>query len=530
MRTLVCCALILAIAGAAYAELQNVEVGGIIEIRGRYHRNTWTNGGPTPIIRVPGAVLTGRSIGVGYGDGQNVRSIVDWDRKGHEWVFAESAVSLNAKADFTDNVSAMIEFYSYDVWGEDFRSNYITGADARAATNDDVEVLQAYIDVKDMFDLPLRVRIGRQVMQYGRDLNCFLVAGKTTPTQRYAFDGIRLTYYPTDDLEINAWWTKLAENSPVEEDGDVDFYGIHGAYTGFEYVNIWAYWMFVRDARAIANQGNTGYIGQWFDHLFGVDDYDPTNLHTVGLRLFGKWDALDYNLDLAYQFGEADAHGALFVPVGGVYGNDDADYGNWGMDGEIGYTFDCAWSPRVFLGGAWYEGEDNRDLTFWEWLGSQVNPFYEGKASVSFNRLFSDINYCPALQDNAWMTNFKQIRGGVAVKPTDKLWVMLRLQSVWTDEPFDLPVYFDIGKYRVPLTAAFPWWTKEADDHQGYSTCVVARYAYSQDLTFLLYWGHMFTGDGARDGSYTYFNGTSFAGGTADDDADYAFFWVIVKF
>ena len=73
--------------GVAFAELQNVEVGGKLRIRG------------------------------------NMFSLEDNDAS-----FVEQRTMLNVKADFTNEVSAFIELDSYDIWGEDFRSNYLTGA------------------------------------------------------------------------------------------------------------------------------------------------------------------------------------------------------------------------------------------------------------------------------------------------------------------------------------------------------------------------------------------------------------------
>ena len=505
---------------AGYAELQNVTVGGQLEMRGRYHHSTFTTG-LAPEVRVPAGWLRGRSTG------GNVVSIVDWDDRGTEWTFAESAISLNVGADFSDNVSSFIEFYSYDIWGEDFRSNYVTGADGRGNTADDIEVLQAYIQADEVFGYPLRVRIGRQTMKFGKG---WLVDDKTSPTQRQGFDAIRLTYNPTDDIEIDAWWAKLADTSPAEKDGDVDFYGIHGTYSGIEAVKLSAYWMFVRDARGIAPETNRGFIGEWLEEMVGVDDYDPTQLHAIGMRAWGNYASFDYDLELTYQFGEAGRYGSMMRPVGFGYGDNDADFDNFGMDVELGYNFDVKYSPRVFIGGAWLQGEDNRDITFGEWLGSYVNPFYQGQASVNFNRMFSNINYCPAYQDNAWLSNFKQVRIGASIKPTDKTWVMLRVQKLWADEPFDWPVNFEWNGNRVAYAPFLSFWTEESDDDYGYSTCLIAKYNYSPDLTLILYWGHMFSGEGAYDGSYSFFNGTMFNGGTDDDDADYAFFWIINKF
>ena len=89
------------------------------------------------------------------------------------------------------------------------------------------------------------------------------------------------------------------------------------------------------------------------------------------------------------QFGRTFAQ-----PTNGIrYGDDDASYGVWGGTTEVGYTFDAPWTPRAFLGAAYYGGEDKRDLSFFDWVNAQVNPFYTPKASLSFNRLFSNLEY-----------------------------------------------------------------------------------------------------------------------------------------
>ena len=77
---------------SVHAELQNVEVGGSIRIRGNYY---------------------------------NFDSLTDMS-----WI--EQRTRLNVKADFTSEVSAFIEFDYYSGWGDDFRSNYLTGADFRS--------------------------------------------------------------------------------------------------------------------------------------------------------------------------------------------------------------------------------------------------------------------------------------------------------------------------------------------------------------------------------------------------------------
>ncbi len=518
MRGVIALALVLALMGAAYAELQNVEVGGRIEIRGRYYRNAFTNGAvgprPAPVLVLPAAWAPNRPLGAGP---LGVTTVYDYDRRGNDWAFAEQATSLHVKADFTDNVNALIELYEFSLWGTDFRSDYITGADQAGAGN--VELLQSYIETNETFGLPVRVRMGRQTLQLGKG---WLVTDKTTPTQRISFDGIRMTY-AADDIEVDAWWTKLAETSPVEEDGDVDFYGVYGTYSGWEPLSLSAYWMWVRDARSV-NDTYFGWPGDQIEKWLGYDDYDVTNLHTVGMRAFGRTAGFDYDWELAYQFGNADGLGVRFKQNG--YGDNEAEWDHWGTDLEVGYTFDVKWSPRVFAAYTHFDGEDNRDLSFAQW----ANPFRKGDASVSFNRLFSDKNYCPTLNDNGDLSNFTNARVGVQLKPAEKISLLLRAGWNWVDEPFAWPAHMRFGRFRLPYAPNLAFWDQESDDYLGLTTCTVLTYRYSEDLSVMLYWGHLFTGGSTKDGNFLHSNALSFDGGINDDDVDYVFMWWILKF
>ncbi|HDP34856.1 MAG TPA: hypothetical protein ENN29_07075, partial [Candidatus Hydrogenedentes bacterium] len=109
--TLIMAALVVSISSFAFAELQNVEVGGNIRIRGNWY---------------------------------------DFDRAS-DTSFIEQRTRLSVKADFTQDVSAFIELDYYNFWGEDFRSLYLTGADFRGSGGNDVDLYQGYIEAKDMW-------------------------------------------------------------------------------------------------------------------------------------------------------------------------------------------------------------------------------------------------------------------------------------------------------------------------------------------------------------------------------------------
>lgn len=530
----------------ALAELQNVTVGGEVRIRMNYIRNTISSTAPNLVdVRWPaGNVdwLPGRPIGLfpigivrqqlnlfdpgmGRNNGPGIVSLWAWDEGVSNLKFVEQRTRLNVQADFTDDVRAYIELDSYDIWGEDFRSNYIQGVDQITRTDDDLEVFQAYIEADNMFDLPLRLRIGRQELSFGKE---WLVGtGDSGPLfTGISFDAVRLTYKLMDDtLTLDAWWSKLNEGLGLnaEEDGDVDFSGIYASYTGIENVVLDAYWMWLRDARMI-NDTNFIWIVEWLEDAFGIDDYNVTNLHTIGLRGEAKFGALDLNAEFAYQFGDASAVGAGFRPY--LYGVDSPSYDSWATDIEVGYTLDVMWNPRVFLGFAYFGGEDNRDLSFWDWL----NPFDMPDASVSFNRLFSNKKYSGFVDLWNDFSNGYLYRIGVQAHPTETLDAMLCITHFVALEEFDSPVYFTLGRYRIPVAPNLSFWTESNDEDLGTEVALFLTYHYSEDLLFQLGICHMFTDNGLGEGNYVAGNGLLFNGGTNDDDGTYVYLESRLKF
>jgi hypothetical protein len=508
-----------AIAAPALAELQNAQVGGQIHIRALYYRNAFNEpSNPalvSPEIRWPGFFLPQRPIGDFLG-GQNVTSYWDWDGKQADFHTVEQRTTLNVSADFTNEVRAFIELESYDVWGEDFRSNYITGVDARANTaNFDVEMYQAYIEANEMFGLPVRMRLGRQELVFG---NGWLVGnGQSHPEfPGISFDAARLTY-SGGSYSVDAFYSTLAEGGANEEDEDISFAGIYASCTALENITFDVYWLWLRDARSL---NDTNFVApiEWLEDLFNLDDYDPTNLHTVGLRAAGTLGAFDFAAEAAYQFGDAGQVGFLFKPF--LYGDDDASYDAWAGHVEAGYTFEMAWSPRVYLGAAYVEGEDNRDISFGQWL----NPFDRPEASVSFNRLFSDVSYSQFIDEISELSNFWTAFGGVSAHPTESVDVALRVAYLESLETFDQPRHVTLGQFKIPVAPALSFWTQGTDDDIGIETQLSIAYHYSEDLTFSAGWAHLFVGDGLSDGNYNDFNGLLFNGGTDDEDADYLYF------
>ncbi len=504
------------LAGVASAELQNVQVGGKLEIYGAWYSNYYETSGAA--VRIPDAWLPGRAIGP---DG--TISAIRAGEGGNSVGYYEQRTRLHVSADFSDNVKAFIEFDYIDTWGENFRSNYITGADFRSAGVNRTELYQGYIEANEMFGAPLRLRIGRQEMEFGSG---WLVGSDPGPDPcvGLSFDAVRLTY-AVDAWSVDAWAAKLFESGLAEEDGDADFYGIYASYTGVDNMAFDAYWMWVRDGRGI-NDSNFSWPAEWLEGVLELDDYDVTNLHTVGFRAAGEWNALDFEAEMAYQFGDADSVGALFVPVGELYGDDRAEFGAWAGHAEIGYTFDTRFTPRAYIGGAYYGGEDNRELSFGEWL----NPFDRPEASVSFNRLFSlwrEDDLC----DASAMSNFWKAYIGATIAATESIEIDFQVRHYQIVEPFDNPVFFRLGRFLVPVAPNLPFWTTENSKDIGWQAALVTSYQYTEDLSFEAGYTHFFVGDAIGSGvAFTDGNGLANIGGRSDEDVDYVYFLTTLAF
>ncbi|MBI3117614.1 MAG: alginate export family protein [Candidatus Hydrogenedentes bacterium] len=501
---------VLSIAVSVGAELQSVEVGGAVRLRGRYWNNTYnTTVGAPPVGRIVPLGLSGRALGP-FG----AASRYDWDDEGSDLSIVEQDTRLHVKADFTDSVTAFIEVESFDIWGDAFRSAYNTGVDfSGAAVTDNVMVIQSYVEMREVGGQPLRLRVGRQLIELGKG---WLVDDIATAIFYQPYDAVRLTWTP-ENWTIDAFAAKLIESMAAEDDGDVNFYGVYGTYSGFKPVSLSLYWLLIRDPRDI-NDTTSDPFTEFYEELLGLDQYAPTYLNTAGLRAWGASHGFDYDLELAYQFGEADAVGALFKLPPSPYGRTGEHFDAWAGDFEVGYKFDAPWAPRVFVGGAYFEGEDNRKP-----VPLTLSP---AKASISFNRLFAGTPYSGILDVQQDMSNFWQARAGISVKPLENISGGIKAAYYEVIAPFDVPWLAFNNNYalRQPRQALNPLLMREADDDIGYTASLWLRYDYSKDLYFMVGWDHLFTGDGLRDGSYLHRMGLEFSGGTDDADADYVYF------
>ena len=395
-RTLLIAALVVSLGSVAFAELQNVELGGSIRIRGNYF---------------------------------NMDSLKDRS-------YVEQRTRLNVKADFTQDVFAFIEFDSYGFWGESFRSNYLTGADFRGGS--DVALYQAYIEANNLWGTPLCLRVGRQELALGSQM----LVGTNDYSYGFSglsFDALRLTF-ANEYVNIDAIAAKLAETVSDFGDDDVDLYAVYGSYVGIEDVTLDAYWIFIRD-----DQGALARI---------LRNGTTVDLHTVGLRGAGVIGGFDFDLEVAYQFGDVDN---IKNPWFRWKRHADVDYDEWAVNAEVGYTFDMNLQPRVFARFAYFGGGDP-DTSCWS-----------NNADLPFNRLFSNNQYSMFLDFNRNMSNFLGYTLGV---------------SAMASEAIELSL---VGSFfRSALRAA------RSGKSLGWEVGLFADYNYSEDLVVRGGYSHFF--------------------------------------
>ena len=437
MRTVTLVAVVLAMlcCVTATAELQNVELGGSIRIRGNYF---------------------------------NLDSL-------GKYSFIEQRTRLNVKADFTEDVSAFIEFDYYNWWGEDFRSNYLTGADFRAGLND-VALYQAYIDVQNLWGTPLSLRVGRQEFRLGA---AFFIGTNESSAffTGHSYDAIRLTY-AHDLFVVNAVTAKTVERFGDFLENDADLFGVYLSYIGLENIALDAYWLYARD--------RVGALGNKVD------------LHILGLRSGGVIGAFDYEAEVAYQFGNVYGLPSA-CPFG--FGEADVDFNEFGINLEAGYTFDMAWQPRLFARFA-YLGGGKPDRSRWS------NDF-----DMAFVRLTSDLKYSeffdndPNSPHKATLSNVFFYSVGVQARPTES--VVLKLAGAYFN--VDQRAYYGASK------------------RLGWEVGLYADYHYTEDLVFRTGYAHFF-GKRGLEGNYIIASGLLPWNGDRRDDYDYVFVETEIKF
>lgn len=198
------------------------------------------------------------------------------------------------------------------------------------------DVHQLFLDVRPLGEkVPLTVRFGRQELLYGKQR---LVSPLDWANTRRRFDGIKI-FYRDEKFDVDAWYVKpvpidLADGlnrKPDEYREQADFFGLYGRYKGIENHYFEPYFLALHDRGDLTNAN--GRVGD-------------LSLYTLGGRIGGRTGPLDYDGELAGQWGK--------------FAGD--TIAAWMAAADAGWTFKTLpWTPRLGVGFDW--GSGDRDPT-----------------------------------------------------------------------------------------------------------------------------------------------------------------------
>lgn len=201
----------------------------------------------------------------------------------------------------------------------------------------------AYINVKNLLNLPAEGTFGRQSLIYGSGFVILDGQSQFSSASIY-FDGIKLRWNITDQIMLDGLYMKDQENTMFNNANGNS--GDDQTLSGFYLTN---------KKCAITGMQQELYALNRHDEAIKKD------IWMYGLRLSDKLaNGIDYSLEGALQTGDANANQ-----------NQDA----WGTKLEAGYTFlNLDWEPRLYAQLALMSGDDSSTATDSE----QWDVFYGG--------------------------------------------------------------------------------------------------------------------------------------------------------
>ena len=258
------------------------------------------------------------------------------------------------------------------------------------------DVQQLFFDVKILGEkVPLTLRVGRQDLSYG---NQRLVSPLDWANTRRRFDAVKL-FYQHELFDIDFFYARpvpIALNEGLNRKPDVfreeaHFYGLYSAFKGIPNHFFDLYFFALRDTGNRTNAN--GRVGD-------------LSLYTLGGRLGGKTGPLDYEGELAGQWGS--------------FAGDRVHAWAAALDG--GFTFKKhPWKPRLGVGFDYGSGDDNpRDGTH-----------------DTFNQLFPLGHKYLGFLDLVARQNILATNVNLTFKPIKKLTTRLAWYTFWNDSTRD---------------------------------------------------------------------------------------------
>ncbi|RMF98440.1 MAG: DUF3373 family protein [Candidatus Schekmanbacteria bacterium] len=321
--------------------------------------------------------------------------------------------------------------------------------------DNNLDLKQGYFDIANLGGLPVTLRIGRQVLSYGDER---LVGANDWDNFGRSFDAVKLIIEPAEGVQVDAWYAKVVEelkDDRLDEDDDVDFYGLYMTTSNFEDVGLKTmdlYGLVLRDS-GLDNTMKPGTLMLPAGLVRDLDAKDSATIWTVGTRLVGvlpMLETLDYNVETAVQMGSigADTHHA------------------WAIHGEVGMSFpDIMMAPRI---GA-----------FFAHASGDSSP--SSGSSNTFLNLFPENHDKYGRIDFMNWQNMYDVGGNITIKPIEGLTAIIEYHNLRLAEENDAwygsprpDLYFMSGK-RVNI---------DGENGVGDEVDLTLQYDYNEYVSF----------------------------------------------
>lgn len=296
--------------------------------------------------------------------------------------FTTERARLKANIKVDQDIGAVVEIMHFRKWGAADPNRVVDGPACSAASIaagtcvsniDDnwMDLNQAYIEVKKLFDTNVTMKVGRQEMAYGDQR----LIGNTNFWSTYpfprAYDALKFSAkYETFD--VDAWYATVTERqmvglqaapavSATAMNSDRAFTGIWATLKSIPNNTVDLYLLNMDDGGYTGTGGLSTYEGSGIPPNFGHFPYvlntttglvggaqggtpSQTKVHNWGGRLKGKAGNLDYTVELNKQTGK--------------FGGDSASIDATGGAATVGYTMPEAMGLRLVGEYIFASGDD----------------------------------------------------------------------------------------------------------------------------------------------------------------------------
>jgi hypothetical protein len=343
--------------------------------------------------------------------------------------------------------------------------------------SDTIDLHQAYVNLGNLREFPISLKIGRQVLSYGEER---LVGASDWNNIGRTFDAAKVRLQ-SDWIGADVFVSRpvIPEDNRFDVDNDYEWFsGVYATTTKIPKHSLDVYFF----ARNASIQAINAEPAPQFPQPTARDIY------TLGGRLksapgqLGKW---DYAVEGAYQFGN-------FRPNSG---SKRLDQDAFAVAVQGGYTFTNAWArPRVGFEYDFASGDSNSS---------------DGEHGT-FDNLFPTNHKFYGYMDFISLQNIHDIRAIFQTKPWPRLSLSLEGHGFWLADTHDY--FYNVG--GVPRTSGGYGIHSTYSNFIGTELDLIAGYAVTRFAQLEVGFGHFFSGDyvrqslnavgGARDATYLY--------------------------